>query len=161
MPSKGARGHQEGCLYFCFKPLSKEGCIPDLGHGAQRQGPGSWPHLARQESLVSWVSWLGPAFSVNQPVILGWRSSPWSESRACHALICYWTTECLVPRTGTLDDIIICFLLWCSWWTWGRSCNKAKKQNTKTKQNKKPKVSLLVTNCSWIGPGGLRWAPFS
>lgn len=25
VPTKGAHGHQEGCLYFCFRPLNKEG----------------------------------------------------------------------------------------------------------------------------------------
>lgn len=72
---------------------------------------------------MSWVSCMGPAFCVNQPVILGWRSSRWLESRACHSRICYWSRECLVPGAGTLDDIIICFL---PWWTWGRSWKQAK-----------------------------------
>lgn len=50
VPTKGAHGHQKGCLYFCFKPLNKEGYTPDLGRGAQRQGLRSWLHLARQEA---------------------------------------------------------------------------------------------------------------
>lgn len=44
VPTRGAHGHQEGYLYFCFKPLNKEGYTPDLDHGAQRQGLKSWSH---------------------------------------------------------------------------------------------------------------------
>lgn len=50
VPTKGAHGHREGCLYFCFKSLDKEGYTPDLDRGTHRQGLRSWPHLARQEA---------------------------------------------------------------------------------------------------------------
>lgn len=73
VPTKGAHGHQKGCLYFRFKPLNKEGVYSRSGPWSTKAGAEVLATPSQTGSLVSWVSWWAEPFceSVSRPGIEG------------------------------------------------------------------------------------------
>lgn len=142
---------------FLLQTTEQRGVYSRFGPWSAKAGAGVLATPSQTGSLVSWVSWVGPAFSVNQPVVLGWRSSRGQRAEPATPLSVTgpgnaWCPELAPSMTSSSASFPGA--------AGGLGEGAATKQRNKIqKVSKKPKAALLVTNCSWIGPEGSKVGP--